>query len=74
MRQVSSTSFSLITVPLWCTKKCVSDDVLFVFSTFGADTLEAIFQNLQKDGSEWAVKQLETLNKMVSLLEKFFAG
>ena len=26
---------------------------------FEADTVEAIFQNLEQDGSEWATKQLE---------------
>lgn len=31
---------------------------------FEADTVEAIFQNLEQDGSEWATKQLETLKKM----------
>ncbi|XP_041459874.1 3-hydroxyisobutyryl-CoA hydrolase, mitochondrial-like isoform X1 [Lytechinus variegatus] len=31
---------------------------------FDADTVEAILQNLEQDGSEWAIKQLETLKKM----------
>ncbi|XP_046580141.1 3-hydroxyisobutyryl-CoA hydrolase, mitochondrial-like [Haliotis rubra] len=31
---------------------------------FGANTLENMFLNLEKDGSEWAVKQLSLLKKM----------
>ncbi|XP_077996998.1 3-hydroxyisobutyryl-CoA hydrolase, mitochondrial-like [Glandiceps talaboti] len=31
---------------------------------FGGDTLEAIFENLERDGSEWALKQLQTLKRM----------
>ena len=33
---------------------------------FRAPTLEGIFETLQKDGSEWAIKQLDTLKKMVN--------
>ncbi|ESP02886.1 hypothetical protein LOTGIDRAFT_177835 [Lottia gigantea] len=32
--------------------------------SFSATTVEQIFTNLEKDGSEWALKQLETLKKM----------
>lgn len=32
---------------------------------FAAETLEEIFDRLNKDGSEWAKCQLETLKKMV---------
>lgn len=38
------------------------------FRTFGGETVEAVFQNLETDGSEWALKHLETLKKMVSSL------
>ncbi|XP_002736257.1 3-hydroxyisobutyryl-CoA hydrolase, mitochondrial-like [Saccoglossus kowalevskii] len=31
---------------------------------FGGNTLEEIFENLEKDGSEWALKQLEILKRM----------
>ena len=33
---------------------------------FKAPTLEGIFETLQKDDSEWATKQLDTLKKMVN--------
>lgn len=33
---------------------------------FDGDTVEEIFSNLEKEGSEWALKQLNTLKKMVS--------
>jgi len=31
---------------------------------FSGESMEAIFTSLEKDGSEWAIKQLETLKKM----------
>ena len=33
---------------------------------FSGKTMEDIYRNLEEDGSEWALKQLETLKKMVS--------
>ena len=33
---------------------------------FNAPTVEEIFSQLEADGSEWAMKQLATLKKMVS--------
>ena len=33
---------------------------------FSGTTIEQIFDNLQKDGSDWAVKHLNILKKMVS--------
>lgn len=33
-------------------------------TVFNGDSLDAIIQNLEKDGSEWSKKQLEILNKM----------
>ncbi|XP_045139181.1 3-hydroxyisobutyryl-CoA hydrolase, mitochondrial-like [Portunus trituberculatus] len=36
-------------------------------SCFSGATVEEIFGNLEKDGSEWALKQLETLNRMPPL-------
>ena len=33
---------------------------------FAGDSMEEIFTSLEKDGSPWATKQLETLKKMVS--------
>ncbi|XP_067124574.1 3-hydroxyisobutyryl-CoA hydrolase, mitochondrial isoform X2 [Centruroides vittatus] len=33
-------------------------------NVFAGDSIEAIFQNLEKDGTEWSKKQLETLSKM----------
>ena len=35
---------------------------------FDGETVEQIFTNLEKDGSEWAISQLNTLKKMVRLL------
>ena len=35
-------------------------------NTFNGKTLEDIYRNLEKDGSEWASKTLATLQKMVS--------
>ncbi len=32
---------------------------------FDGSTVEGIFENLEKDGSEWAAAQLKTLRKMV---------
>lgn len=32
---------------------------------FDGNTVEEIVENLKKEGSEWAEKQLNTLNKMV---------
>ena len=33
---------------------------------FDGETMEQIYTNLEKDGSEWAITQLNTLKKMVS--------
>lgn len=41
------------------------DDINRLFS---APTLEGIFHDLEKDGSDWALKQLNTLKKMVGML------
>ena len=38
---------------------------------FGGSSVEQIFESLEKEGSEWAIKQLKTLKKMVSLLLSF---
>ena len=35
---------------------------------FEGESVEEIFANLEKDGSEWALKQLNTLKKMVTWL------
>ena len=35
------------------------------------ETMEEIIQALKDDGSEWALKQVDILNKMVSSLCKF---
>lgn len=32
---------------------------------FDSDSVEAIFDALEKEGSEWSKKQLETMNKLV---------
>ena len=40
-------------------------------SLFGGGTVEQIFNGLEQDGTDWAVKQLNTLKKMVSLLSLF---
>lgn len=37
---------------------------------FEADTVEAIFQNLEQDGSEWATKQLEVCHLVKASLYK----
>ena len=39
--------------------------VVFLFHCYG-ETMEQIYTNLEKDGSEWAITQLNTLKKMVS--------
>ncbi len=36
---------------------------------FDGSTVEGIFEKLEKDGSEWATAQLNTLRKMVSWTE-----
>jgi len=41
-------------------------------SIFGHQTLEEIFDSLRQDGSEWALMQLATLNKMVSHLCEYY--
>jgi len=40
------------------------DKVDTINKLFGGKNIESIFQALEKDGSEWAVQQLETLKKM----------
>lgn len=35
---------------------------------FGGDTVEDIFNQLEKDGSEWSLNQLNLLKKMVSAI------
>jgi hypothetical protein len=35
---------------------------------FDGNTVEEIVENLKTDGSEWATKQLSTLNKMVGIM------
>lgn len=40
------------------------DKVDTINKLFGGKDIESIFQALENDGSEWAVKQLETLKKM----------
>lgn len=39
---------------------------------FDGKTMEEIYQNLEKDGSEWATTQLNTLKKMVKEFEMLF--
>ena len=53
-------------------KKCDEENHKFslqeslnsINEVFSADTVEGIFKGLEKDGSEWALKQLEGLQKM----------
>jgi len=37
----------------------------YFFRLFGGNDMESIFHAIQQDGSEWAIKQLEILKKMV---------
>ena len=37
-------------------------------SLFGGSTIEQIFNSLEQDGTDWAIKQLNTLKKMVRVL------
>ena len=39
--------------------------LLLFHRLFGGKDMESIFNALESDGSEWAIKQLELLNKMV---------
>ena len=41
------------------------DHIEEINKLFDGETVEEIVSNLEKDGSEWAVKQLNTLKKMV---------
>ncbi|XP_020713619.1 3-hydroxyisobutyryl-CoA hydrolase, mitochondrial isoform X1 [Ceratitis capitata] len=49
-------------------KEFVLNEVMDKINTcFTADSVEEIFENLKKDGSDWANKTLETLNKVSPL-------
>ncbi|KAG4074273.1 hypothetical protein HA402_008682 [Bradysia odoriphaga] len=67
---VASNNFADVDAAL--AKYCIKDDSEFVLAKnlaeinrcFDASTVEGIIANLEKDGSEWALKTKETLSKM----------
>ncbi|CAI5445536.1 unnamed protein product [Caenorhabditis angaria] len=42
----------------------LSNHITQIKNCFGGRSIEEIIQNLEKDGSDWAKKQIQTLNKM----------